>query len=79
MLILAQENRLGYSVEDPIDIEIMDDGYVDVIMPKSDIAPYEHIIKVHVPLKGRKSSAVTDYASAGKLWTTESKTQHGCL
>lgn len=46
MLILAQENRLGYSVEDPIDIEIMDDGYVDVIMPKSDIAPYEHIIEV---------------------------------
>ncbi len=72
-VILAQENRLGYSVDDPIDVKVNDDGYVDVEFPKSDIAPYEHIIEVLVPLTDGTKMTVTDYASAGKLWTDESK------
>ena len=30
-LMLAQENRLGYSVDKPVDIAVKDDGYVDTI------------------------------------------------
>lgn len=72
-VILAQENRLGYSVDDPVDVRVNGDGYVDVEFPESDIAPYEHIIEVLVPLADGTKMTVTDYASAGKLWTDESK------
>ncbi len=46
---------------------------MDVEFPESDIAPYEHIIEVLVPLADGTKMTVTDYASAGKLWTDESK------
>lgn len=72
-VILAQENRLGYSVDDPIDVKVNGDGYVDIEFPASDTAPYEHIIEVLVPLTDGTKMTVTDYASAGKLWTDESK------
>lgn len=72
-LILAQENRLGYNVDDPVSIIVNDEGYVDVEMPIKDIAPYKHIIEVRVPLINGNSMTVTDYASAGKLWKEESK------
>lgn len=72
-LVLAQENRLGYSVDDPVKIHIDKDGYVDVKLPEKDIAPYRHIIELTVPLENGSYMTVTDYASAGKLWTEESK------
>ncbi len=72
-IILAQENRLGYSVDEAVDIEVASDGYVDVIFPENDIAPYKHILEVCVPLKGGRMMHVTDYASAGKTWTEDSK------
>ena len=72
-IILAQENRLGYSVDNPVEIAVSDAGYVDVMIPESDIAPYEHIVEVHVPLQDGSFMPVTDYASAGKLWNQESR------
>lgn len=72
-VILAQENRLGYSVDEAIEVLVNDDGYVDVSFPEKDTAPYEHIVEVRVPLKDGRAMTVTDYASAGKLWTEESK------
>ncbi len=72
-LVLAQENRLGYSVDDPIEIEVNADGYVEVTFPEQDIAPYKHIIEVCVPLKDGGVMHVTDYSSAGKTWNTDSK------
>ena len=71
--MLAQENRLGYSVDDPVDICVGDDGCVDVTFPETEKAPYPHILEVEVPLKDGSRMTVTDYASAGKLWTEESK------
>ena len=64
-IILAQENRLGYSVDDPVTICVNDDGYVDAVIPGTDTAPYEHIIEVKVPLDDGEMT-LTDYASAGK-------------
>lgn len=72
-VVLAQENRLGYSVDDPVDICVGDDGCVDVTFPETEKAPYPHILEVEVPLKDGSRMTVTDYASAGKLWTEESK------
>ena len=72
-VVLAQENRLGYSVDEPVDILVNEDGYVDVSFPEEEIAPYPHILELRVPLKDGSRMAVTDYASAGKLWTEESK------
>ncbi len=72
-VMLAQENRLGYSVDTPVEIEVGEDGYVDVTFPESDTAPYPHILEVNVPLENGNTMTVTDYASAGKLWTEESK------
>ena len=72
-IVLAQENRLGYNVDEPVNIKVNEEGYVDVTMPEVEIAPYENILEVEVPLVGGKKIHVTDYASAGKLWTKESK------
>ena len=71
--MLAQENRLGYSVDDPIDVLVNPDGTVDLTFPESDIAPYPHILEMELPLTNGESIRVTDYASAGKLWCEESK------
>ena len=72
-VVLAQENRLGYSVDEPVDILVREDGYVDATFPEMEIAPYEHILELEIPLANGEKMHVTDYASAGKLWTQESK------
>jgi len=72
-VMLAQENRLGYSVDDPIDVLVNTDGTVDAVLPETDIAPYPHILEMQIPLRSGEYMTVTDYASAGKLWTEESK------
>ena len=72
-IILAQENRLGYSVDEPVEILVREDGYVDVTFPENPIAPYENILELQVPLADGSKMHVTDYASAGKLYNEESK------
>lgn len=72
-VILAQENRLGYNVDEPVSIRVGEDGYVDVAFAEKEIAPYENILEMEVSLRGGSRMHVTDYASAGKLWTEESK------
>ena len=72
-VMLAQENRLGYRVDDPVDIRVNGDGTVDAVMPETDSAPYPHILEMRIPLTDGTYQTVTDYASAGKLWTEESK------
>ena len=65
-IVLAQENRLGYSVDEPVEILVNKDGYVDVTFPEDPIAPYENILELVVPLADGTQMHVTDYASAGK-------------
>ncbi len=71
-VMLAQENRLGYSVDQPISVKVNDDGYVDVAKTDKEV-PYNCILKLDIPLCNGNSITVTDYASAGKTWTEESK------
>jgi hypothetical protein len=72
-IVLAQENRLGYSVDDPVALLVNQDGYVDVQLPEKEIAPYPHMLEIEIPLTDGTYIHMTDYASAGKLWTQESK------
>ena len=72
-IILAQENRLGYSVDDPVAVAVNGDGTVDAVLSAQPVAPYPHIVELSVPLQDGSFMEVTDYASAGKLWTEESK------
>ena len=70
-IMLAQESRLGYSLDDAIEVKV-DNGYVDVAISEKDI-PYNCILKAEVPLSNGNYMTVTDYASAGKLWNEETK------
>ncbi len=72
-LMLSQDNRLGYSVDDAVSIAADENGYADAAEPTADKAPYEHIAEFEVLLKDGSKMTVTDYASAGKLWSDESK------
>lgn len=72
-IALALENRLGRSVDEPTPILVNDEGYVDVVIPEEETAPYKHIVEVDVPLTDGGFAKLTDYSSAGKTWTDESK------
>ena len=50
-----------------------ENGYAKVRKPKEKKAPYDNLIELAVLLEDGKEMHVTDYASAGKLWTEESK------
>lgn len=71
-IILAQDSRLGYRLEDPVEIKLDADGFVAVGMPAKGQAPYKNIIEQIIPLANGSDMLVTDYASAGKLWSSES-------
>ena len=72
-ITLAQDSRNGYSVDEPADIKIEDGGYVEVIIPKESTVQYPHIVEANIPLANGEYMTVTDYASAGKLWSEQSK------
>ena len=71
-VMLAQENRLGYSVDDAVEIAVNPDGYVDVELTENK-SPYKCVVEAEIPLEDGKKMLVTDYSSAGKLWTDKSK------
>jgi len=71
-VMFAQDNRLGYSVDEAVSVKVNADGYVDVALTEGK-ASYKNIIEALVPLTDGKTMLVTDYSSAGKLWTEESK------
>ncbi len=65
-------NYLGYSVDDALDIKTPDKLTVNAKLTDDKIA-YKSIVTLKVPLENGKDIYMTDYASAGKLWTDESK------
>lgn len=72
-LMLAQENRLGYSVDDAVSVKVKKDGFVDIKIPETKLAPYNCLVEALIPTADGGHFLVTDYASAGKLFTEESK------
>lgn len=72
-LMLAQENRLGYRVDDAVSVKVNDDGFIDIAYSENKTAPYACEFEAQIPTTDGGYFTVTDYASAGKLWTEESK------
>ena len=71
-VMLAQEQRLGYDVDAPVNVKSEND-YVDAKLTNGENVPYPHIVSVEVPLENGSTMLLTDYASAGKLWNEETK------
>ncbi len=65
-LMLAEDERLGYSVDTPVLVQTDGEGYVDLLPAES--APYPNMLTVSLPLAGGGAITLTDYASAGKDW-----------
>ena len=72
-LVLAQESRLGYSVDEPHDVAIGTDGCVSVREADTKALPYPCMLALDVPLSDGRYMTVTDYASAGKLFSDDSR------
>lgn len=72
-LMLAQENRLGYSVDDPVSVKVENDGSVDIKIPDIKTSPYKCMLEAQIPTTDGEYFTVTDYSSAGKLWNEQSK------
>lgn len=72
-IMLAQDNRLGYSVDDAVSVKVNADGYVDLKICDTADAPYKCLLSAQVPTTDGGSFGVTDYASAGKTFSDESK------
>lgn len=72
-ITLAQDSRVGYDVDEPVDIKIENENCVDVVIPKEDKVKFKHLVEVDVPLTNGTYMTLTDYASAGKLWNQQSK------
>lgn len=72
-VMLAQENRLGYSVDDPVEVKINANETVDAIFPAQPKNAYDCLLEMQIPLTDGSYMTVTDYGSAGKLWNDETK------
>ena len=70
-IILAQDNRLGYSVDEPVEIET--DGQDTVKASVNENVGFPHILALDIRLKNGEKMTTLDYASAGKLWNEKSK------
>jgi len=71
-IVLAQDNRLDYNVDEPVDIAVNNDGFVDAEISDKKIN-FDSVIAMDVPLTDKKYITLIDYASAGKTWDEESK------
>lgn len=71
-VVLAQDNRLGYSVDDPVTVKVTE-GYVDTEVVENKTTSFDTIMEVKVPLEDGTKMTLIDYSSAGKTWTEESK------
>lgn len=69
-IMLAQDGRLGYSLDTPVEFVLSESGYADRYESATDV-PYDAIVKLSLPTEDG-SITLTDYASAGKLWSDES-------
>ncbi len=71
-LMLAQDSRLGYNVDDAVSMDLKS-GYTEVEILDDETIGFDTIVNAKVPLSNGTYMTVVDYSSAGKLWTEESK------
>lgn len=71
-IIMAIDEQLGNDVNEPVDVDINENGYVNCVKC-SDKIHCKNIVALRVPEKDGKSFTVIDYASAGKQWNNNKK------
>lgn len=69
-IVLARDARLGMDVSSPVSPKILGDGSV---CAKEGVSPYASEIALLIENEDGSFFPVTDYASAGKTWTEESR------
>ena len=72
-IMLARDSRLGDEVDRAANVAVGADGYVDVKLFDEKKADFDAVVEAEIPLGDGTYMPVVDYASAGKLWTEESK------
>ena len=72
-IMLAQDSRLGYSLSRAVSVQVREDGYVDVLLPKEKIAVFDALVEAEIPLSDGTYMPAVDYASAGKLWNEKNE------
>lgn len=70
-LMLAADDSLGYDASKQFSILVNKDGYVSTFFSDENIASYENIIELCVPMTNGGAFRVVDYASAGKDWSSK--------
>ena len=72
-LMLGGDNRLGYSVDDPVQIARAADGTAKATPVSADQIPYPCMIALSVEKTDGSTMILTDYASVGKTWDETSR------
>ena len=71
-VVLAQDARLGCSLNAPAPVRITPDGCVDVTLEEN-AASFAHLVCAQVPLENGETMTLVDYGSAGKTWSEDSQ------
>ncbi|MBQ3847505.1 MAG: hypothetical protein II748_01465, partial [Clostridia bacterium] len=71
-IVLAEDARLGYNIDEPADI-LIENGSVNAELTGGENSGFDNLVAVTVPLKNGNKMTLTDYSSAGKTWNEESR------
>ena len=72
-LMLGGDNRLGYSVDEPVEIAESADGVAKATVLPADQIPYPCMIALAIEKADGSSIILTDYSSVGKTWDETSR------
>ncbi len=71
-IVLAEDARLEYNIDEPADI-LIENGSVNAEITGGENSAFDNLVAVTVPLKNRDKMTLIDYSSAGKTWNEESR------
>lgn len=71
-ITLAQDSRLGYDIDEPISVSVANNDIV-LAEKSEEKGLFSSILRMNIPLESGETMTVIDYASAGKLWSEQSK------
>ena len=77
-LVLAKDARMGYNVDEAVEIAADAEGYVDAklvggMLVKEDTVSFDTLVTLEVPLTDESTLMLCDCSSAGKTWDQESR------
>lgn len=70
-VVLAQDQRFGYSVDEPVKVQVEADGTVNATIANS--TAFNNNLCLEMTIEDGKKMLLCDYSSAGKTWSDDSK------